>query len=270
MFAWKHERNAVWLVWPPQLLFVGYRLSCYLKGQKAWPGTRGLVSLVLQQTVICGFHRVPFKDPRQVIIDHQTRQTGKYQQFPYNGSHFSRSCTKGKHIQQLYIPCYTRQSQTEGEKERKGEEGGWGGWVTKCHHSGTHSEQYKKALVSLAHTIIHPGTVVIHLADASLTNAAERRITGIRDTVRHHHHEHFLRGCEQVIRILCDRLHDVGMCISGRQDNVIQSLWEIMTTCKGKESITLSCNNKHSTWSELGLATYIAKNRHCYNQNSGH
>lgn len=50
-----------------------------------------------------------------------------------------------------------------------------GGGYTICYYpntSHTHSEEYKEALIFLAHTIIHPGTVVIHLADAPLTNAA--------------------------------------------------------------------------------------------------
>lgn len=41
----------------------------------------------------------------------------------------------------------------------------------------THSEKYKEPLVFLSHTVIDPGTVMIHLPDTSFTNTAQRRET---------------------------------------------------------------------------------------------
>lgn len=39
----------------------------------------------------------------------------------------------------------------------------------------TYSEQHKESLILLSYTVINPGTVVIHLLDASFTNTANRR-----------------------------------------------------------------------------------------------
>lgn len=39
----------------------------------------------------------------------------------------------------------------------------------------TYSEKYKESLILFSHTVINPGTVVIHLPDASFTNTAGRR-----------------------------------------------------------------------------------------------
>lgn len=44
-------------------------------------------------------------------------------------------------------------------------------WVLVC----TYSEKYKESLILFSHTVINPGTVVIHLPDASFTNTAGRR-----------------------------------------------------------------------------------------------
>ena len=38
----------------------------------------------------------------------------------------------------------------------------------------THSEKYKESLILFSHAVIDPGTVVIHLPDASFTNTADR------------------------------------------------------------------------------------------------
>lgn len=39
----------------------------------------------------------------------------------------------------------------------------------------TYSEKYKESLILFSHAVIDPGTVVIHLPDASFTNTAGRR-----------------------------------------------------------------------------------------------
>lgn len=39
----------------------------------------------------------------------------------------------------------------------------------------TYSEKYKESLILFSHTVINPGTVVIHLPDASFTNTAGGR-----------------------------------------------------------------------------------------------
>lgn len=39
----------------------------------------------------------------------------------------------------------------------------------------TYSEKYKESLILLSHTVIDPGTVMIHLPDASFTNTAKRK-----------------------------------------------------------------------------------------------
>lgn len=39
----------------------------------------------------------------------------------------------------------------------------------------THSEKYEESLILFSHTVIDPGTVVIHLPDASFTNTARRK-----------------------------------------------------------------------------------------------
>lgn len=38
----------------------------------------------------------------------------------------------------------------------------------------TYSEQHKESLILLPHTVINPGTVVIHLLDTSFTNTANK------------------------------------------------------------------------------------------------
>lgn len=39
----------------------------------------------------------------------------------------------------------------------------------------TYSEKYKESLILFSHTVIDPGTVVIHLPNTSFTNTAGRR-----------------------------------------------------------------------------------------------
>lgn len=38
--------------------------------------------------------------------------------------------------------------------------------------SSVYREQHKVLLIVLAHTVVHPGTVVVHLPDTSLTHRA--------------------------------------------------------------------------------------------------
>lgn len=47
----------------------------------------------------------------------------------------------------------------------------------------TYREQHKKSLILLSYTVINPGTVVIHLLDASFTNTAKRRQTQLPITL---------------------------------------------------------------------------------------
>lgn len=39
----------------------------------------------------------------------------------------------------------------------------------------TYSEKYKESLILFSHTVIDPGTVMIHLPDASFTNTVGRK-----------------------------------------------------------------------------------------------
>lgn len=60
---------------------------------------------------------------------------------------------------------------------------------SRCEGYGTYSEQHKESLILLSYTVINPGTVVIHLLDASFTNTAHRRQKQLQKKKKHEEKE---------------------------------------------------------------------------------